>query len=43
MIFLFSVMCVGIFLAFVALDAESYQEHIKDFKANEVADQQIGE
>ena len=43
MIFLFSVMCVGIFLAFVALDAESYQEHIKDFKANEIADQQIGE
>ena len=43
MIFLFSVMCVGIFLAFVALDAESYQEHIKDYKANEVAGQQIGE
>ncbi|MAU93711.1 MAG: hypothetical protein CMJ93_05835, partial [Planctomycetes bacterium] len=43
MIFLFSVMCVGLFLAFVALDAESYQEQIKDYKASEIADQQLGE
>jgi cytochrome c oxidase subunit 4 len=43
LIFLFSVMFVGLFLVFVTLDSEEYQGDIKDYKANEVLELQVGE
>ena len=36
MIFLFSVMIVGLFLAFLTLDTGQYQADISEYKANEI-------
>jgi cytochrome c oxidase subunit 4 len=36
LIFIFSVMCVGLFLAFVTLDSEEYQDDVREKLRNDI-------
>lgn len=42
MIFLFSVLFVGLFLAFLTLDTKEYQDEVRAHKANEIQSMEAG-